>query len=105
MCPPNPPKRTRTSKHEYQATVIATTSGVVYRTIVVLALDEILDNLFLVHSIGMAEQMKGVQGPVHTIDSQMLRERVLERVHFLTDERKKRLPTGMSELLSIAGQV
>lgn len=60
MCPPNLPKRTKISTHEHQGTVSATASEVVYRTIVVLASDEILDNLFLVHSIRMAEQMKGV---------------------------------------------
>jgi len=80
------------STHEHQGTVFATTSEVVYRTIVVLALDGILDNLFLVNSIRMVEQMKGVKGPVHTIDSQMLREPALERVRFLTDEKKRGIP-------------
>lgn len=60
-----------------------------FRTIVVLALDEIFDNLFFVQSVRIAKQMKGVQGPVHAIDSQVLSKPVLERVLFLITKDKK----------------
>jgi len=38
-------------------------------TIVVLALDEVLDNLFLIQCVGMTEKMESSGSPVETIDS------------------------------------
>lgn len=52
-------------------------------TIVVLALHEILDNLFLVQCIRMTEDMKCCSSPVEPIDPEMFREPVLEVVLFL----------------------
>ena len=47
-------------------------------TIVMLALDEVLDNLFVVQCIGFAKDMKGGDSPVETVDAQVLCEPVFE---------------------------
>lgn len=54
-----------------------------YLTIIVLALDEVPDNLFLVQCIWVTEDMKCCCSPIESVDPEMLREPVLEVVFFL----------------------
>jgi len=48
-----------------------------------LALDKIFDDLVLVKCLRVAEQVQGSGAPVQAINSQMLRQPILEVVFFL----------------------